>query len=566
MKNSPSSPSALDYNMASPEADYIIVGGGLTGCAVGSRLRQRNPSLDILVLEAGPDASDNPNVKTFPGLFSLLDSELDWAYATTPQANTENRKHTVHAGKALGGGSTINFGGWSRGDSTDYDLWATTVKDSRWSFRGLLPYFRRSETFFDRSADPEYHGFEGPVRVTSVSASDPKRRYLLREPIMDAWVEIGEKHNSDVGSGQLSGIVEFLETWDGGERQAAYQAYSLDGVRCITNAAVHRVEFENGPDTQRKASAVLLADGRRFTARREIILAAGALRTPQLLMLSGIGPTDTLTKYGIPTVFEAPDVGKNLIDHFALYQLYKLRNPERGLALGSPALSDPAFVKGLPTDWAVNQQVPREILESAVQKDKQRFGPDSDDSALIPGRPLVETLTVYAPAGIPNVPMDGSLIVTSVMLLAASSRGNVSICSGDPADPPLVDSNYYDTETDRATLIHGARRTTRAMLDTDALKDYIECEVPPPGMSALSSRSSDAEFDARIRATGMAHHHPAGTAAMGRVVDAELRVYGVQGLRVVDASVLPVSIGGHPQATLYAVAEQAVDLILGASY
>ncbi|BCS24209.1 GMC family oxidoreductase [Aspergillus puulaauensis] len=551
--------------MASSEADYIIVGGGLTGCVVASRLKQRDPSLDILVLEAGPDPSNNPNVKTFPGLFSLLDSDLDWSYATTPQANTANREHTVHAGKALGGGSTINFGGWSRGDSRDYDLWATTVGDTRWGFKGLLPYFRRSESFFDHSADPAYHGFEGPVRVTSVSESDPKRRYPLREPIRDAWLELGEKFNPGVGSGQLSGIVEFLETWDGGERQAAYQAYTLDGVQCITNAAVHKVEFEEGLGDQKKASAVLLTDGRRFTARNEIILAAGALRTPQLLMLSGIGPTETLTKHGIRTTVDAPDVGKNLNDHFALYQLYKLQNPDRGLALGSPALSDPAFMKGLPADWAVNQQIPRDIIEAAVQKDRERFGPDSDDSALIPGRPLVETLAVYAPAGVPNVPMDGSLIVTSVMLLAATSRGSVSISSADPSDPPVVDSNYYDTEADRATLIHGARRTTKAMLDTDALKGYIECEVPPPGMSALSSKSSDNEFDARIRATGMAHHHPAGTAAMGRVVDAELRVYGVRGLRVVDASVLPVSIGGHPQATLYAVAEQAVDMILGVS-
>ncbi|OJJ02478.1 hypothetical protein ASPVEDRAFT_41970 [Aspergillus versicolor CBS 583.65] len=541
------------------QADYIVVGGGLTGCVVASRLKQRDPSLDIFLLEAGPDASDNPNVKTFPGLFSLLDSDLDWSYATTPQANTANRKHTVHAGRALGGGSTTNFGGWSRGDAKDYDLWADTVKDDRWSFKGLLPYFRRSESFFDRSADAAYHGFDGPVRVTSVSASDPKRRYPLRDPIRDAWLEVGERYNPDAGSGQLSGIVEFLETWDGGERQAAYQAYSLDGVQCITNAAVHKVEF-NG-SAQKKASAVLLADGRRFTARREIILAAGSLRTPQLLMLSGIGPAETLSKHGIPITVDAPNVGKNLTDHFALYQLYKLRNPERGLALGSPALSDPAFMKGLPTDWTVNQQVPREILETAVQKDRERFGPNSDDSVLIPGRPLVETLPVYAPAGIPDAPMDGSLIVTSVMLLGATSRGSVSISSPDPAEPPLVDSNYYDTEADRAVLIHGARRTAQAMLDTDALKEYIECEVPPPGMPPLSSKSSDSEYDARIRATGMAHHHPAGTAAMGRVVDSSLRVYGVQGLRVVDASVLPVSIGGHPQATLYAVAEQAVDIM-----
>ncbi|RDW93968.1 GMC family oxidoreductase [Aspergillus mulundensis] len=545
--------------MATPEFDYIIVGGGLTGCVVASRLKQRNPSLDILLLEAGVDASNNPDVKTYPPLFSLLGSDLDWAYATTAQPHTADRVHTVHAGKALGGGTTINFGGWSRGDSTDYDLWAETVGDQRWGYEGLLPYFCRSESFFDRGADHREHGFEGPVRVTSVSARDPDRQYPLREPIRDAWLEIGEQFNSSPGTGRSSGVVEFLETWQGGERQAAYQAYSLDGVHCITGATVHKVEV-TGPE--RTASAVLLADGRRFASRREVILAAGALRTPQLLMLSGIGPAEVLAEHGIALIVESPEVGKNLIDHFALYQLYKLREPDRGLALGSPKLTHPALTQGFPVDWAVNQQVPKTILEPAVQKDKERFGPNTDESVLIPGRPLVETLILYTPIG---MPADGTLIMTSTMLLSATSRGTVSISSASPTAPPEINSNYYDTETDRAVLIYGARRTARALLGTSALKEYVEAEVPPPGMPALTPNSSDKEFDARIRATGMAHHHPAGTAAMGKVVDSEMRVMGVENLRVVDASVLPVGIGGHPQATLYAVAEQAAEIILQAN-
>ncbi|KAL4768171.1 hypothetical protein BDW60DRAFT_132440 [Aspergillus nidulans var. acristatus] len=544
--------------MTIPEYDYIIVGGGLTGCVVASRLKKHNPSLNVLLLEAGVDPSDNPNVKTYPPVFSLLGSDIDWKYSTTPQPNTGNRIHTVHAGKALGGGTTINFGGWSRGDSADYDLWARTVGDQRWGYQGLLPYFRRSESFFDRTADAQEHGFEGPVRVCAVSASDPNRQYPLRGPVRDAWIEIGEQYNPAPGTGRLSGVVEFLETWHGGERQASHQAYSLDGVQCITGATAHKVEV-SGPENN--VSGVLLADGRRFTARKEVILAAGALRTPQILMLSGIGPGDTLAKHGISSVVEAPEVGRNLIDHFALYQLYKLREPERGIALGSSKLSHPALTQGFPVDWAVNQRVPRDVLDPAVQKDKERFGSSTDESVLIPGRPLVETLILYAPIGMPT---DGSLLMTSVMLLSATSRGSVSVNSASPTAPPLVDSNYYDTETDRAVLTYGSRCTAKALLETSALGNYIECEVPPPGMPALTSQSSDEEFDARIRATGMAHHHPAGTAAMGKVVDTELRVIGVRNLRVVDASILPVSIGGHPQATLYAVAEQAADLILQA--
>ncbi|KAL4860843.1 hypothetical protein BDV12DRAFT_208749 [Aspergillus spectabilis] len=541
------------------DADYIIVGGRLTGCAVASRLKQRNPSLDILILEAGVNPSNNPATKTFPGVFSLLGSDLDWVYRTAPQPNTENRIHQLHSGKALGGGSVINFGGWSRGDAADYDQWANKVQDQRWSYKGLLPYFRKSESFFDANADPEQHGFDGPVKVTSVSASDPHRKYPLREPLKDAFTEIGLQSNFDGCSGRLAGICEFLESWDEGQRQAAYNAYSLDGVRCIMEALVHRVEFEG-----KTASAVLLADGRRFTARKEIIIAAGALRTPQILMLSGIGPFETLTRLETPTVYDNPLVGKNLTDHFALYQLYKLRNPERGLAIGSPLLSDPVFMKGLPTDWSVNQSVPADILELAVRNDRLKgHAATTDDSILSPGRPLVETLIVYAPVGIPGVPMDGSVIATSVMLLASTSRGEIRIRSASPTDAPVIDSNYFDTEVDQVTLIHGSRCTMQALLDTTAAKGYIGAEIPPPGLPALSSKSTDNEIEARIRATGLAHHHPAGTAAMGTVVDTDLQVYGVKNLRVVDASILPVSIGGHPQATLYAVAEQAAELILG---
>ncbi|KAK1138464.1 hypothetical protein N8T08_002479 [Aspergillus melleus] len=544
------------------EADYIIAGGGLAGCVVASRLKQHNPALKVLILEAGSDPSSNPNTESFPGLFSLLGSDLDWSYPTVPQTNTVGRSHEVHAGKALGGGSVINFGGWTRGDSADYDQWARMVGDHRWSYEGLLPYFRKSETYFDPTADPKQHGFDGPIRVTTVSASDEKRKYPLREPIKDAFTEIGVPFNPDGCSGNLAGISEFLETWKDGKRQAAHQAYSLKGVEVLTGAVVHRVEFAESDLSGKKiASALLLTDGRRFTARKEVILATGTLRTPQILMLSGIGPAETLSQRGISALIDAPEVGKNLTDHFALFQLFKLRNPERGLALGSPLLSDPAFMKGFPADWTINQDIPAHILEAAVHNDDAKFGTTTDASLLAPGRPLVETLVVYAPAGVPDVPMDGSFIVTSVMLLGSTSRGTVSIRSSSPTDNPMVDSNYFDTEADRVTLIHGIRRTLQALLDTNALKDYIEAEVPPPGMPALSLQSSDAELEARIRAVGVAHYHPSGTAAMGKVVDPDLRVYGAENLRVVDASVFPVSVGGHPQATLYAVAEQAAEII-----
>jgi choline dehydrogenase-like flavoprotein len=207
--------------MATTEADYIIVGGGLTGCGLASRLHQRDNSLEILIIEAGVDLSDNPNTTTPAGAFDLIGSDLDWAYNSVPQPNTGDRVHIRHAGKALGGGSVINYGGWARGDAGDYDEWARVVGDDRWSFKGLLPFFRRTEHYFDSKADPEIHGFEGAIYINSVVASDPGRKYGLREPIRMAWSEIGVSENAKSSSGSRVGIDDWLENWHDGKRQPA---------------------------------------------------------------------------------------------------------------------------------------------------------------------------------------------------------------------------------------------------------------------------------------------------------------------------------------------------------
>jgi len=549
--------------MTSSEVDFIIVGGGLAGCTVASRLHQNNTSLKILVLEAGIDPKDNPNILTPMGGFALLGSDLDWTYPTAPQPATGDRVHIINSGKGLGGSSLINYGGWIRGDATDYDSWANVVGDARWSYKGLLPYMRKSEGFTDSTADPEQHGLHGPMHVTSVSASDPERRYPLREPIRNAWTELGVKVNPDPSSGSLVGISEFLENWYNGQRQFTQAVYKLDDVQVTTNATVQRVLFSKNNAGYQVATAVELVDGRQFSARKEIIISAGALRTPQILMLSGIGPRDTLSKFNIPLVHEVSEVGKNLFDHFALYQLWKLRDAERGLALGSPLLTNPALFKGFPSDWAINEAVPIDLLKQALQEDETAGKVVASTRSLLePGRCHVETVAVYSTLGTPGIPLDGSYITTSVMLFLPTSRGCISIASNSATDKPVIDSNYYTTSVDRTALIYGTRRVLQAFLETSAGKSFIETEVAPPGFSNLTTNSTDGEIDARIRATGMAHHHSAGSAAMGQVVGTDLCVYSVHGLRVVDASVLPVAIGGHPQATLYALAEQAVDLIL----
>ena len=171
--------------------DYIVVGGGISGCTVASRLHQSSSSPSVTLIEAGPVPTDNPMVSTVMGAFGLHNSDLDWAYMTTPQPHLNNRVCYSAAGKVLSGGSILNYGGWSRGDAADYDQWATAVKDDRWSYEGLLPFFKRTETFFDKSVGSSQRGFDGPIKIHTVSGSDPDRQYPLRELVRAAWAELG---------------------------------------------------------------------------------------------------------------------------------------------------------------------------------------------------------------------------------------------------------------------------------------------------------------------------------------------------------------------------------------
>ena len=543
--------------MTTPSYEYIVVGGGLTGCVIASRLRRTEKKPKVLLLEAGPDPTGNPNTVTLLGGFSLLGSELDYGYKTTPQSNTNGRAHTLNAGKTLGGGSILNFGGWMRADPADYDEWAKTVGDDRWSYKGMLPWLRKSESFFDPGADPLKHGFNGPMHVVSVKGSDPNRTYPLRDRVHAAWTEFGVPKASY--SGKIVGITEFHENSNQGLRQPSHLAYSLEGIDVLTHAVVNLVEFSNNT-----ATGVLLADGRRFTAHKEIILCAGAFRTPQILMLSGIGPRDVLKKHGIPERYASRQVGRNLHDHFALLLAFKLRNPSKGLSLGSPNFSNPAFFKGMPCDWVVNETVPAALLNNASEGEEIDGSPfrhslhDSD-------RAHAEHMVMYAPAGIPGIPTDGTHIATSTMIVLPTSRGNVTLASTDPRDHPIIDSNFYSTLTDQRTMVWATRRLVKVMLDSSALHEEIEAESPPTiegqSFQPLTVDAPDSVIDDRIRRTGVMHQHSGGTAAMGTVTDSECRVIGVNDLRVVDASVIPVPMGGHPQSTLYAMAEQMAEII-----
>ena len=438
----------------------------------------------------------------------------------------------------------MNYGAWTRGHAADFDNWSNEVKDSRWSYSGLLPYFKRSEHWHDDKGDAAQHGFSGPIHTSSGG-----RDYPLREPVKEALLSTGLEFNPDMNSGDPNGVAQLVENWHEASRQHAAICYDLKGVHVLTNTIVERVRLENN-----KATGVELADGQLLTASKEVILSCGALRTPQILMLSGIGPNSELSKYNIKQVVELP-VGQNLHDHGSINIVWKLKNPENGYAFGSPAFNKPEYGTGNPMDWFGTAAAPDEELQMAASVDGTTFkpGPRSDYEVT-----LMYAVTAAAP--IEMAPMDGTHITAGILCMSPTSRGTVTLASDKATSNPIIDPRYFTTEHDRVVLRAGMRRALQAMEST-ALRDFVEGETPPPGMPRISSTSSDAELDKRINAMSWSWFHSAGTASMGKVVDTKCQVYGVKGLRVVDASIMPLSITAHLQAPMYAIAESAAELI-----
>ncbi|CAN9132804.1 unnamed protein product [Alternaria alternata] len=545
---------------ASTMADVIIVGGGIAGTVIASRLQERKPSLSIVVIEAGADPAGNPYVTDPAAAANLHFSEFDYNYLTTPQEHLDGNPKRNVGFKGLGGGSVINTGGWIRGDAQDYDEWARDVGDSRWSYEGLLPYFKRTEKHFDPDADPSQHGHDGLMHTASVSSSG--RQFPLRQRVLKLWSNLGIPHIHDLNDGRPQGISDLVENFEDGKRQMTQSVFPLEGVKVLTSTLVRRVLF----DDAKIAVGVELANGQRIDLNDggQVIIAAGAYRTPQVLMLSGIGDHSQLLQHEIPTVVNLPSVGQNLHDHLMLYRYWKLRHPEQGLAIGSPLFGGPNYDKGGPVDFLVRAPISINPLKSAIEKDE---GPISDEHPLLKGpRTHLEMLLLYIAVGAEaqglQIPIDGSSIMTFFMSCLPTSRGSVTLASSDPATNPIINPNYYATEADRHVMREGFRMQTDLMFNTAEGKELVESEYIPPGLPASVQAEADATIDARIKLGAGTTYHPAGTAAMGTVVDGSLRVHGVKNLRVADASIIPKPLAAHYQVPVYAIAEQAVDIIL----
>ena len=548
--------------MAEQSFEYIVVGGGTAGCVLASRLHQGDPSKSILLIEQGPDERKHPHI-TSPTAAPLIPvaTNLVSNYDTTPQAGLANRTILNFAGNILSGSSAVNYGMWSRGDGTDYEQWARSSGDDRWTYERMMPYFNRSEHHHDPDADAKVHGFDGPIHTVS------GRQYPLRDNVYNAFHAAGYEDNQDANSGNPLGLAKYTENWHKALRQPAGTAYSLEGIEIMTNTTVRKIILKDHPATGKMlATGIELLSGRQIHARNEIIVCCGAHRTPQLLMLSGIGDEAELAKHGIRQLVNNHFVGHNLFDHLALGIAWKLKpsTQEQGVALGHPEWEKtPSNLEGMPVEWIVHASVPPSALLPALQADGETLS--APRQLLLNERAHTMMLVAYAPMALgPNlsVPMDGSHISTITLLYQPTSRGTLTLSSANPEESPVVDPSYYATQADKVMLRSAVQKTLRVM-ETPAMREVIECETPPEGYPPLTSKSTDSEIDARVAGFGTTIHHPAGTCAMGHVVDGRLKVRGVDGLRIVDASVFPAPVSGALQASVYAVAELASDLILG---
>jgi choline dehydrogenase len=510
--------------------DYVIVGGGSAGCVLAARLSE-DSSVTICLIEAGP-MDTSPNIHVPVAAARLFRTELDWDYDSHLEPFCENRRIYLPRGRVLGGTSSINGMIYVRGNRRDYDSWGMPG----WSYGELLPYFVRAED--NERGRSEYHGTGGLLSV-----SDNRSRNPMSDAFIAAAIEAGHAANDDFNGPAQDGFGYYQVTQRDGMRCSSAGAYLHPAIErpnltVETGAYARRIVMTGGRAT---GVVVSRADGEvTIGAEREVVLAAGAYNTPQLLMLSGIGPADQLTALGIPVVADLPDVGRNLQDHPQFWLVYGHSRPESLLVAG-------------------DEQYQRQFAE-------QRSGPltsngpeaggflRSRHDLPAPDLQFVSLPVMYADGGL-GVPT-GHAISFGAYVLQPRSRGSVTLGGDDPTAKPRIIHNYYADEADLRTATEGVR----AALDIarqPALAPYTERPVSVP------ASGSDADIHDFLRRQTQSSYHAAGSCAMGTVTDAELRLLGAEGLRIADASVMPSLISGNTNAPTIAIAEKAADLIRG---
>jgi choline dehydrogenase len=523
------------------EYDYIIVGAGSAGCVLANRLSEET-AIQVLILEAG-GADISPWIHIPVGYFKTMHNpKTDWCYMTEPDEGIAGRRLQWPRGKVLGGSSSLNGLLYVRGQPQDYDRWAE-LGNKGWSFKEVLPYFKKSED--QERGEDDYHGVGGPLKVSDLR---------LRRPIADFFIEAamqtGIPFNEDYNAAQQEGVAYFQQTAYKGFRWSTAKGFLKPARRrpnltVATKAQAMQILFEGNRAIglkYKRGNQVL-----QVKVKRELILSAGAIGSPQILQLSGVGPKALLDKVGVPLVNELPGVGRNLQDHLQIRLVFK--TSQRTLNDEVNSIFKQAWV-GL--KYMFTRTGPLTLAASQV-------------AVFTKSNPYVERpdIQFHMQPLSADKPGDGthkfSAFTSSVCQLRPQSRGYLEIISSDPMEYPAIHPNYLSDERDHQVAIDGIK-TARRIAEADALAPHIIDEYVPGRQFQTSGELLDA-----ARRYSQTIYHPTSTCKMGdddmAVVDERLRVHGLQGLRVVDASIMPEIISGNTNAPTIMIAEKAADMI-----
>lgn len=529
------------------EFDYIIVGAGSAGCVLANRL-SADPSLSVCIIEAGKKDT-NLMVRMPAGVGTLIGSENvnNWGFWTEPQEHLEGRKLFWPRGKGWGGSSSINGMIYIRGHARDYDQWRQ-MGLTGWGYSDVLPYFRKSEHY--EGGGDDFHGENGPLWISNSPLDNPLYRAFIQ-----AGHEAGYKRTDDFNGAQQEGFGPYQRNIRKGERWSASFAYLRpveairDNLHVVSTGLVSRVLVENGRATGIEMIAGKGKQAETLRAAREVIVCAGAVQSPQVLHLSGIGPADALKAQGIDVVLDAPEVGRNLQDHLDVLVHQEITQP---LSAYSQRKGWRQYAIGL--KYLMSKQGPGadNFLQAGAFL-KSREGLDRPDIQLH----YVNALSFDHANETPE--QDGFMI--HACQLRPESKGTVGLRSSDPFDAPMIDPNYLSTQEDRRVM-RESLKMMRDVIGQNAFSPYRG-----PEMSPGESVKTDADIDTFIRQNAETIYHPVGTVRMGTdtgaPLDGALRLRGIEGLRVVDASVMPTLIGGNTNAPTIMIAEKAADMILG---